>query len=80
MTSQLNVAFICELRGSLMYLTYVFDVFSMGVCTTGHLQTSGRLVQELNICTVCSRHLTTYSLPFIARNLNDGRQVKELHR
>ena len=26
---------------------------SMGVCTTGHLQTSGRLVQELNVYTIC---------------------------
>ena len=38
----------------------VFDLFLdmlfMGVCTTRHWQTSGRLVQELNICTVyCSR-------------------------
>ena len=27
-------------------------LLSMGVCTTGHWQTSGRLVQELNVCTV----------------------------
>ena len=31
-----------------------FDMLPIGVCTTGHLQTSGRLVQELNICTVYS--------------------------
>ena len=29
-----------------------FDMLSMDVCTTKHLQTSGRLVQELNVCTV----------------------------
>ena len=29
-----------------------FDMLSMGVCTTRHCQTSGRLVQELNVCTV----------------------------
>ena len=29
-----------------------FDMLSMGFCTTGHWQTSGRLVQELNIRTV----------------------------
>ena len=30
-----------------------FDMFStMGVCTTRHCQTSGRPVQELNVCTV----------------------------
>ena len=32
-----------------------FDMLSMGVCTTRHWQTSGRLVQELNVCTV-SQH------------------------
>ena len=29
-----------------------FDMTSMGVCTTRPWQTSGRPVQELNICTV----------------------------
>ena len=29
-----------------------FLTLSMGVCTTRHWQTSGRLVQELNVCTV----------------------------
>ena len=29
-----------------------FDVLSTGVCTTKHWQTSGRLVQELNVGTV----------------------------
>ena len=28
------------------------NMFCMGVCTTRHGQTSGRLVQELNVCTV----------------------------
>ena len=28
------------------------DMFSTGVCTTGHMQTSGRLVQELDVRTV----------------------------
>ena len=39
--------------------TWVIDVFGsfsdmlpIGVCTTRHLETSGRLVQELNVCTV----------------------------
>ena len=30
----------------------IFDVLSMGVCTTRHSLTSGRLVQEFNVCTV----------------------------
>ena len=30
-----------------------FDMLSMGFYTTRHWQTSGRLVQELNIGTVC---------------------------
>ena len=28
------------------------DMLFMGVCTSGHRQTSGRLVQELNVYTV----------------------------
>ena len=28
------------------------NMLSLGVCTTRHWQTSGRLVQELNVCTV----------------------------
>ena len=54
MTSQLKVALIRKLRGSLMYLAYFFDMSSLGVCTTRHWQTSTRLVQELNVYTVCS--------------------------
>ena len=30
----------------------IHDIVSMGVCTTTHWQTSGRLLQELNGCTV----------------------------
>ena len=52
MTSKLNVALIRNLRGSLMCLAYFFDMIPNGVCTTAHWQTSGRLVQELNVCTV----------------------------
>ena len=29
-----------------------FDMSSTGVCTARHWQTSGRLVQELNVCNV----------------------------
>ena len=29
-----------------------FDILSMGLCTTRHCKTSGRLVQELNVCAV----------------------------
>ena len=43
---------ICKLRGSLMCLSYCFDTLSIGVCTTRHWQTSGRLVQEFDVCTV----------------------------
>ena len=52
MTYQLNVALICKLSGSLMYLAYFICMLSTGVCTPRHRQTSGRLVQELNVCTV----------------------------
>ena len=46
MIGQLNVALIRKQRG------LFFDMLSMGVCTTRHWQTSSRLVQELNVCTV----------------------------
>ena len=52
MTSQLKVAFIRKLRGSLMCLDNFFDMLSLDVCITRHWQTSGRLVQELHACTV----------------------------
>ena len=40
------------IRGSLVCLANVFDMLYMGVCTVGNWQKSGRLVQELNVCTV----------------------------
>ena len=49
---QLNVALVRKLRGSLKCLAYFLDMSFMVVCTTRHWQTSGRLVQELNVCTV----------------------------
>ena len=52
MTSQLNVALHHNHPGSLVCLVYHFDMLSMRVCTTRHRQTSGWLVQELNVCTV----------------------------
>ena len=54
MTSQLNVALICKLRGSLICLAYVFDILSMDVFTIRHRQTSRQVEQEINICTVVS--------------------------
>ena len=65
MTSQLNVALIRKLRELLISLAY-FLTLSVGVCTTRHCQTSGRLLQELNHCTVhiwkldvCSKTIKT---------------------
>ena len=55
MTSKLNLALIHKLRGSLINLAYFFDMLAIGVCTTRHWQASGRLVQELNVCTVALR-------------------------
>ena len=54
MISQLNVVLIRKLLGSLLCLAYSFDMLSMRDSTTSHWQTSGRLVQELNVCTVRS--------------------------
>ena len=50
MTSHLNVALTRKLRGSVMSLVFML---SMGICTTRYWQTSGRLMQELKVCTVC---------------------------
>ena len=57
MTSQLKVSLIRKLHGSLMCSAHDFDMLFMGVCTTEHWQTSGRLVQELNVCTVYVPHI-----------------------
>ena len=54
MTSQLKVALICKLRGSLICLAYVFDILSMDVFTIRHRQTSRQVEQEINVCTVVS--------------------------
>ena len=49
MISQMNVALT---RGSLMCLACVFDVLAMNVFTIRQWRTAGRLVQELDVCTV----------------------------
>ena len=49
MISQLNIALIRKPRGRLTRLAYLL---SMDVCTTRHWQTSCRVVEESNICTV----------------------------
>ena len=64
MTSQLNETLIRNLRVSLVWLAYFFDLVmlvSMDVCTTRHWQMSGQLVQELNTCTVCLRYWERFS-------------------
>ena len=50
----MNVVLIRKLGGSLIYLAYFIGMLSTGVCTPRHWQTSGRLVQELNVCTLQS--------------------------
>ena len=66
MTSQLNVALIRKLRGSLMCLVYVFDMLCRGICTTRHWRPSGRLVQELYVSTVCESKTITYGKELVA--------------
>ena len=51
-TSNVKIALIRKLRGSLICLVYFFDILFMGVCTARHWQTSGRLMQEFNACIV----------------------------
>ena len=50
LASELNVALVGMLCGPLGSLAYVFDMSSVGVCTTRHRYTSGRLEQHLNVC------------------------------
>ena len=50
-TSQLNVVLVCKLLSA----WFIFDTLSISVCSTSHRQTSGQLVQELNVCTVYSQ-------------------------
>ena len=57
-TSELNEALVFKLRVSFMSLSDIFDIPSIGVFTTRHWQTSGRLVQELNVCTVLDPVIT----------------------
>ena len=47
-TPQLNVVLVRKLLCAWLIL----DTLSISVCTTRHWQTSGQLVQELNVCTV----------------------------
>ena len=69
---QLTVALIRKLRGPLKWLTYFLDMPFMVVSTTRHLQTSGRLVQELNVCTVDAqiKCLPTVVYPGIPTGIN----------
>ena len=41
-----------QAMGAIDVLGLFFDMLSMDVCTTRHWHTSGRLVQELNVCSV----------------------------
>ena len=53
MTLHLKGALIRKLRGSLMCLVSLFfDMPCKAVCTTRHWEASGRLVQEVSVCTV----------------------------
>ena len=54
---RMNVAFIHKIRWSLVYVAYLFDMLPTSFGTTRHWQTSGRLVQELNVCAVCVSHV-----------------------
>ena len=61
----MNVALVCKLHGSLMCFSIFFDMLFMGFGTTGLLQTSCRLVQELNVYSVVAVML-----------MNEKRRVK----
>ena len=56
--SQLNVVLVRKL----LCAWFIFDTLSISVCTTSHRQTSGQLVQELNVCTVTTWALAPYGI------------------
>ena len=60
LNSKLNVSFISQALWVIYVLGLCFDVLSMGVCKTRHWQTSGRLVQELHVCTVWESMYVSY--------------------
>ena len=74
-TSQLNVAYIRMLRGSLMCLAYLFGISFIDVCTTRHWQTSGRLVQELNACTIFCWYLSILVIYFCLSDQDFFRKI-----
>ena len=84
MTLQLRVALIFMLSGSLVCWAYFFDLLSLVVCITRHWQTSGRLVQELNVCTgrpdVCTclavQTPIDDSSNISAKHINDSRSLQ----
>ena len=48
-----------------------FDMLSMGVCTPRHWQTPGRLMQELNVCTVMIECKMTYVQSIVNENIKN---------
>ena len=54
----LKVALIRKLQRSLMCVAYFVKMLSVCICTTRHYQTSGRLVEELNVGTVLPEIIT----------------------
>ena len=52
LTSQLKVVLIQKLLRPLICLAKYFEMLFMDVYTSRHMRTSGRLVHELNVCTV----------------------------
>ena len=59
----MNAALIRMLAWEIGMLCLLPHLLSMGVFTNKHWQTSGRLVQQLNVCTVCFNINVTLSMP-----------------
>ena len=71
MIVQLNGALIRKLRGSLMCLACI-DMLSMSVFTIRHWQSIGRLVQELDACTV---HVRSFDQGTIGTTLHHNKLI-----
>ena len=62
-----------EVTWALDVLGSFIDMLSICMCTTRHWQTSGRLVQEVNVCTIHSLWRSLWPLHHLARPSNGYR-------
>ena len=60
-----------KLHGSFICMAYFFGKLFIGICTTRHWQTSGRLVHEFNVCTVLFPFILFSRIPPVSQPPSD---------